>query len=164
MTLRLLELSDGYALSGTNIYVLIDNKISNKIGATQKLEIKEERPVNLSNKKMPKLGRKNVSGTAYRVRIDRTRAQSLFTRGQPHVAAQRQPINILIVNDLTDKKTEKEYKLRTVIENCWITKMPSTYTAEDFIILEEMSFDAELLKTTWPPLTADDEMIKDIIE
>jgi len=136
----------------TNIIIQVDG---NPIGAVQSLSIDESRSI----KAIEEVGTDGVidsapqnatkiSGSCERVRFDGMRIATAFSRGFVHVAAQRIPFDIVILDiyaaDETDNGFSGEDKvITTVIKNVWITKIGLNYRASDFIITENMGWQAE---------------------
>lgn len=105
----------------SNITILVNvdgNEVT--VGAIQTLSITERAD--------------SISGTAYRVRLDRLRLGETFSRGFLHAKAQMYPLHILIESSKSELKTK--------ICNVWI-KMSETYETAEWVIVDEMSFVAE---------------------
>lgn len=129
----------------TNIIVLVGGNV---IGAIQELSISENR----SLKMIDELGTDghidsaptsatNYTGSCKRVRFDRMRMAESFSRGFTHVKSQRIPFDIEIQDTFHD--ADRGNAIITVLKNVWIEKIGYTYSADNFIISEDMSFQAE---------------------
>jgi len=139
---------DGYRLSNpphTTITILLEG---NTVGAIQRLEVTDE---------------KHISGWAGRARIDRRNLGDIFTLSMPRTSAQRVPLDILITDRVIKKDNDKPYNVRTQIKNVWISEIPTSYTADDFVIFDQLKWEAEEIHYH-PALILDEEIIKDIIE
>jgi hypothetical protein len=130
----------------------------NPIGAIQSLSIKEDRSI----KPIDEVGTDghidsvpnkstDIQGDCTRVAFDNLRMAPAFSRGFIHVAAQRIPFDIVVLDiiaaDETDADgfTNSENVITTVIKNVWIKSLGTTYTAQDFVITQQMSWVAETI-------------------
>lgn len=130
----------------TNIIVVVDG---NTVGAVQQLQVTESRP---EIKMIDELGTDghidsapsrstNITLTIKRVRFDRMRIAEAFSRGYVHVHAQRLPFDIEIHDRFHDG--DPQNAIITVIKNVWIRQISYVYQVSDFVIMEDMSCDAE---------------------
>ena len=91
----------------------------------------------------------DVKGTCKRTRFDNLRITSAFSRGFVHAASQRIPFDIVIFDifaadeDDADGFNGAENVITTVIKNVWISSLSNSYQADDFVIVEDMSWEAE---------------------
>jgi hypothetical protein len=137
----------------TNIIISVDG---NAVGAVTKLSIDESRSIAMIDEvgtdghidSVPKSST-NVTGSCTRTRFDNLRIAAAFSRGFVHVAAQRRPFDIMIFDIFAAREPEtagsdfSEYLVTTQIKNVWINKISVSYNSGDFVIVEDMSWDAE---------------------
>lgn len=137
----------------TNIIIQVDG---NPVGAVQTLSIDEDRDITMIDEvgtdghidSAPKSST-NVTGSCSRTRFDNLRIASAFSRGYVHVAAQRIPFDIVILDifaadeDDADGFNSADNVITTVIKNVWISKISVKYQSSDFVIGEDMSWKAE---------------------
>lgn len=140
----------GTALS-TNIVILVEGNV---VGAVQSLQVTEARP---GIKMIDEVGTDghidsapngstNYNGTCSRVRFDRIRIAEAFSRSFSHVKSQRIPFDIEIHDYFHDADTGNA--VITVLQNVWIERISYTYGVSDWIILDEMTWQAEDIKST----------------
>lgn len=134
----------------TNIYIAVDNGQGPAIvGAVQTLEVRETREI----KRIPEVGTDGfvdsapsastqISGTCTRTRFDGVRIAQAFRRGFVHVHAQREPFDIQIYDII---QGDEENIIITEIKNVWINSISYTYSATDFVIVDQMGWDAETI-------------------
>jgi hypothetical protein len=131
----------------TNIILKVDNYI---VGAVQSLDITERQSI----KMISEVGTSGTidsapnssaeySGRCQRVRFDKTRVAPAFSRGFVHVGSQRIPFDIEIHDRFHDSDEANE--IITVMKNCWISEISYAYNVSDWIITENMSFQAEAM-------------------
>lgn len=137
----------------TNIIIQVDG---NPIGAIQSLNINEDRGISMIDEvgtdghidSVPNKST-NITGDCKRVRFDNMRVASAFSRGFVHVAAQRIPFDIVILDifaadeDDADGFNGADSVITTVIKNVWIKSIKVGYTADNYVISEDMSWEAE---------------------
>ncbi len=137
----------------TNIIIQVDG---NPIGAIQSLNINESRSIKMIDEvgtdghidSVPSKST-DISGSCKRVRFDNMRVATAFSRGFVHVAAQRIPFDIVILDifaadeDDADGFNGSDNVITTVIKNVWIKSIKVGYTADNFIISEDMDWEAE---------------------
>lgn len=137
----------------TNIIIQVDG---NPIGAIQSLNIDETRSIQMIDEvgtdghidSVPNKST-SITGSCKRVRFDNMRVATAFSRGFVHVAAQRIPFDIIILDifaadeDDADGFNGSDNVITTVIKNVWIKSIKVGYTANDFVISEDMSWEAE---------------------
>jgi hypothetical protein len=92
----------------------------------------------------------DISGSCRRTRFDNLRIASAFSRGYIHVAAQRIPFDIVILDifaadpdDADGGFAESDNVITTVIKNVWINKIGVNFQSNDFVIVEDMGWQAE---------------------
>lgn len=87
----------------------------------------------------------NYTGTCERVRFDGARILPAFAQGYLHVGSQRLPFDIEIQDISTD--VDSTNAVITTLKNVWVTQVSYQYQANDFIITDRMSFEAETIKS-----------------
>ena len=134
----------------TNIIVLVNGKA---IGAVQKISYDEGRAV----KSISEVGTDGIidsapqssveiTGNCDRTRFDGKRIAEAFGRGYLHLAAQRLPFDIEIMDQFSG--ADATTNIVTTLHNCWLTKLGASYTSTDFVIVDSMSFKAEYISST----------------
>lgn len=129
----------------TNIHILV-NGIA--VAAVKQLSVREERDI----RQVDEVGTDghidsapsratNISGQCQRTRFDRQRIAEAFLRGFVHVSAQRIPFDIEIQDNFGG--SDDDTIIITTIRNVWIQSIETTYSADDFIIVDNMNWQAE---------------------
>ena len=129
----------------TNIIITVEG--GDPVGAIQSIDINEKRTV----KQIDEVGTDghvdsaphqstNIQGSCRRVRFDGSRIAEAFGRGFVHVSSQVYPFNIVI---LDKSRKDASNWISTVIRNVWITGIDVSYKADDWIIIENMTWEAE---------------------
>ena len=129
----------------TNIYIAVNGL---NVGAVQTLTVNEERAIKMIDEvgtdghidSAPNVSTK-ISGTCNRIRFDGQRIAEAFMRGFVHVHAQRIPFDITIFDNFQGSNDDST--IVTTIRNVWINKINYTYQVSDFVIAEEMGWQAE---------------------
>lgn len=144
---------NGRDRTGTGLSTFIVIKVGNvAVGAIQTLSVREERQIQMVDEvgtdghidSVP-VRSTNISGECRRIRFDRLRITEAFSRGFLHVHAQRIPFDIDIHdNQLNDGASS----IVTTIRNVWISQLGYSYNAENFIVMDDMSFQAEAIYST----------------
>jgi len=137
----------GVALS---TMILIKVGLTN-VGAVQSLTISEERTITPIDEvgtdghiDSAPTKSSNVSGTCKRTRFDRLRISEAFSRGFLHVKSQRIPFDIEII-DQYNGEANSDSVVVTVISNVWIKSLAYSYTSDNWIISDDMGWDAETI-------------------
>lgn len=138
----------GTALS-TNIIIEVNGQ---SIGAIKSISYTEDRSITMIDEvgtdghidSAPNKST-NVTGSCKRVRFDGLRLPEAFARGFIHVKSQRVPFDILI-KDIHNGDEAKS--ILTTIKNVWIKRVSTQYSADDFIIVDDMDFEAEDIYST----------------
>ncbi len=129
----------------TNINILV-NGIS--VSAVKSMQIRESRDV----KMVDEIGTDghidsaptrstDISGSFNRTRFDRQRITEAFGRGFVHVSAQRLPFEVEIQDNFVG--SDDSSVVITTLRNVWITGIDTSYSADDFIIVDNMTWVAE---------------------
>lgn len=130
----------------TNIVIKVGNNV---IGAIKTLDVTESRG---TIKMINEVGTDghidsapatsvDVSGSCSRTRFDRMRIAEAFSRPFIHVGSQRLPFDIEIHDLFAD--SDPNNAVITVIQNVWIKDIRYTYSSDDFVIVDTMSWTAE---------------------
>lgn len=130
----------------TNIIIMVNNT---PVGAIKTMNIKEARNVKMIDEvgtdghidSVPTAST-DISGQCARIRFDRLRIAEAFSRGFVHVASQAYPFDIVI---LDKQKRDQGSQISTVIKNVWITDIDYTYSSDDWIITDNMTWKAETI-------------------
>lgn len=134
----------------TNIIITVDG---NSVGAVKTLDITEARP---AIKMVDEVGTDghidsapsgstNITGSCQRTRFDRMRIAEAFSRGFIHVAAQRIPFDIVVQDIFADSDTANA--IITTIHNVWIKSIRYTYSADEFVIVDNLDWEAESISS-----------------
>lgn len=144
---------DGLNKTSTGISTNIIIKVGpHAVGAVQDLSITENRPVQMIDEvgtdghidSVPNKST-DISGTCKRIRFDRMRIAEAFGRGFVHVASQRIPFDIVIIDNWNG---DQDSALITTIKNVWIEQINYAYGVGDWIISDSMNWKAETIYTT----------------
>jgi len=138
----------------TNIIIKVGTET---IGAIQSIQITEERGIHMVDEvgtdghidSVPNRST-NITGSCTRVRFDRLRMAEAFSRGFTHVHAQRYPFDIEIIDvqnapSLSADPSNDPATIVTVLRNVWIGNLNYTYQANDFVVQDQMQFQAETI-------------------
>jgi len=142
--------------TNTRILILSPDK-KTYLGAVQSLNITKKRNVDINNNTF---GPIRIKGKIVRARFNGNTLQEIFDKQIMHTNAQKQPFDIWVIDKIPFQNEDKV--MRTELHNCWVTKLNTTYKADDFVIADEMDFIAEKV-VTQEHLTEDEEIVKDII-
>lgn len=133
----------------TNIVIKVDNYI---VGAVQSLDITESRNIKMIDEigtdghiDSAPTSSTNITGSCERVRFNKQRIAESFGRGYVHAHSQRIPFDIEIHDFFHD--VDKSNAIITVLKNVWIKEIRYSYKADNWIISENMSFEAEAIKS-----------------
>lgn len=136
----------------TNIIIEVDG---NAIGALQTLTIKEDRSIIQIDEigtdghvdSAPQKST-NITGSCQRTRFDGLRIAAAFSRPFVHAKSQRIPFDILIKDLFASTGQDDNTVLITTIKNVWISNISHTYKSDNFIIVEDMNWEAETIYST----------------
>jgi hypothetical protein len=148
----------------TNIYLAVDDGNGPfLVGAVQQITINETRSI----KKIPEVGTDgfidsapnqstDINGTCRRTRFDGVRVAQAFRRGFVHVHAQRSPFDIQIYDII---EGDGDRIVITEVKNVWIKSISYSYNADDFVIVDEMGFEAETIISTRGATNSDQNVV-----
>ena len=133
----------------TNILIRIG---TTTVGAVQELQVTERRNIQM----IDELGydghidsaptkATDINGSCTRIRYDRLRMAEAFARGYIHVASQRIPFDMVIIDKWNG---DAQNAVITTIKNVWIEQIGYSYSAGQFIITDTMSWQAEAIYST----------------
>lgn len=129
----------------TNIVILVDGNV---VGAVQNMDIDESRQIKMVDEvgtdghiDSAPTSSANITGSCNRIRFDRMRIAESFSRGFLHAKSQRIPFDIEIHDFFHD--ADPGNAIITIIKNVWISKIGYSYKADNFIISDNMSWEAE---------------------
>jgi hypothetical protein len=130
----------------TNIIIMVNDRA---VGAIQQMAINEKRTIKMVDEvgtdghidSVPTAST-NITGTCQRIRFDRLRIAEAFSRGFIHVASQVYPFDIVV---LDKQKRDAKNQISTVIKNIWISGISYTYQADNWIITDNMEWEAETI-------------------
>jgi hypothetical protein len=133
----------------TNIIIEVDGQ---SIGAIQSLQITETRTIRMVDEvgtdghidSAPNKST-DVKGTCERIRFNRLRIAEAFGRGYIHAKSQRVPFDI-IIKDIFDN--DNSSMIITTLKNVWIASIGYQYRAGDFLITENLGWEAETIYST----------------
>lgn len=122
------------------------------VGAIQELSITEARTIAMVNElgtdgsvdSAPN-GSTKISGNCRRIRFDRMRAAEAFGRDFIHLHSQRIPFDITIYDQWQGDGTST---IITTIKNVWMSNIQTTYSATDWIVMDQFQWEAEAIYTT----------------
>jgi hypothetical protein len=151
-----LEQATNTAVS-TNIIILVEGQA---VGAVQSINYGESRTIHFVDEigtdgHIDSVPQKavDIQGSAKRVRFAGKRIAQAFQRGFVHVSAQRRPFDIVIVDYFQakgivgsiDNAQTTPGAISTTLKNCWITRLQTAYQTNEFVITEDMDFQAETI-------------------
>lgn len=133
----------------TNIIITVrsSNGTNIPVGAIQQMRVQESRTIHMVDEigtdghidSVP-MKSTDIKGSCQRVRFDRLRVAEAFSRGFIHVSSQAYPFDIVIFDK---QKLAQGQQISTVIKNVWISDISTTYNADNWIITDDMSWEAE---------------------
>lgn len=138
----------GTALS-TNIVIMV-NGVS--VGAVQSMQVTEERSIIMIDEvgtdghidSVPNKST-NITGDCKRIRYDGLRVAPAFGRDFFHVAAQRIPFDIVILDKWLG---DGAATVITTISNVWIKTIGYTYQQDNWVIIDDMTWAAESIASS----------------
>lgn len=133
----------------TNIVIKVG---PNTVGAIQKLSVNESRSIKMIDEvgtdghidSVPNQST-NITGDCTRVRFDRMKVAEAFSRGFVHAHAQRIGFDIVVIDNWNG---DGNSALITTIKNVWIKGISYSFNANDFVISDDMQWEAETIYTT----------------
>jgi len=131
----------------TNIIIKVGD---NPVGAVQSLNVTETRNIAMIDEigtdghidSVPQKST-DIKGTCSRTRFDNLRILAAFGRSFVHLASQRIPFDIDIID--TFAGPDASTHITTTIKNVWANNLQIKYGADNFLIVEDFSFDAEAI-------------------
>lgn len=132
----------------TNILVLVNDT---PIGAIQELSITESRQVTMINElgtdgtidSVP-TGSVKISGSCRRIRYDALRITEAMGRSFLHLQSQAYPFDFVVI----DRNRRAGNKISTVIKNVWLTNIQYSYSSGEWIITDNVQWEAETVYST----------------
>jgi hypothetical protein len=123
----------------------------NTVGAIQTLQVNEERTITMVDEvgtdghiDSAPTRSTNITGSCERIRFDQARVATAFGRDFIHVHAQRIPFDIDIYDSwFGDASTGN--LITTTIVNVWIRSIGYAYRADNWIIIDNMQWEAETI-------------------
>lgn len=149
----IIEGPGGRDRTGTGISTNIVIKVGpTAVGAIQNISVREQRNIQMVDEvgtdghidSVP-IKSTDISGECRRTRFDRLRIAEAFSRGFLHVHAQRIPFDIVILDKWNG---DGNNTIITTIKNVWIQSINYQYQAENWIIVDDMSWVAEAISST----------------
>lgn len=133
----------------TNIVIKV---AGNAVGAIQRISVREQRSIQMIDEvgtdghidSVP-IKSTDISGECTRTRFDLLRIASAFSRDFLHVAAQRIPFDIDIYDNWNGDGSNS---IITTVRNVWIQSIGYNYQADNWVIVDDMSFVAEAIYST----------------
>ena len=124
---------------------------SDSVGAIQRLQVRQSRPL----QRLVELGldgtleivpnqRAEVQLTVSRIVFDRLRLPEAFERGFLNIHSQRLPFDILVIDQTGG---EEQNAITHTYVNCWFADYSTPYQADNYIITEEATIQAETVYT-----------------
>jgi hypothetical protein len=146
--------SDGSNRTATSlsVHILIMNDKNQAVGALKTFSVDENNDIGSfteigtdaivdSFRKSPT----KISGTCDHVRWDKKRVTQVFGRNFIHAQSQVAPFDIKII----DRQSKDPANwVTTVIKNVWIKSLSYAYSADDWMITDKMSWQAETIYST----------------
>jgi hypothetical protein len=132
----------------TNIYVAVDGI---PVAAVSSITINEKRQIEMIDEigtdghvdSAPRSST-DISGSCKRTRFAGKRIAEAFRRGFVHVSAQRVPFDIQIYDLI---QGDENNVIITTIKNVWINGIDYSYEADNFIIIDNMGWEAESIES-----------------
>ena len=130
----------------TNIIIQVNGQ---SVGAIQSISVNETRAIKFIDEvgtdghvdSSPSAS-SGISGNCTRIRFDRLRIAEAFGRGFIHARSQVYPFDIHI---LDKQKRDSNSHITTIIKNVWIKGIQTTYQAGDWVISDQMDWEAETI-------------------
>jgi len=133
----------------TSLSTMIVVKVGDlTVGAIQSISVNEQRSIEM----IDELGTDGhidscpnksteISGDCKVVRFNRKRATEAFGRGFLHAKSQRVPFDIEIIDIMDGDTVDKA--IVTTIKNVWIEKVSYSYSSDNWVIVDDISWKAE---------------------
>lgn len=144
----------GQDRTGVALSTFIVIKVAgNAVGAIQNLSVNEQRTITMIDElstdghiDSAPTRSTNISGDCRRIRYDLMRIGPAFSRDFLHVSSQRLPFDIVIYDQWANNGSGSN--IITTIENVWIESIGYNYQADNWIIIDEMRWQAERINST----------------
>jgi hypothetical protein len=124
----------------------------NPVGAIQDLTVNEVRSIKMVDEvgtdghiDSAPIQSTNISGSCMRIRYNLMRVTSAFGRDFLHTHAQRIPFDITILDNWNGSGANS---VITVIENVWIKSIGYSYKQDNWLITDNMQWEAERIYST----------------
>lgn len=124
----------------------------NPVGAVQDLTVNESRNITMVDEvgtdghiDSAPTASTNINGTCTRIRYNLMRVTSAFGRDFIHNSSQRLPFDITIFDNWNGAGSNS---LITVIENVWIKSLGYSYKQDNWLIIDNMAWEAERIYST----------------
>jgi hypothetical protein len=85
-----------------------------------------------------------ISVSASRIVYDGLSITEAFARGFRNIQAQRIPFDIVVIDQYTGTGNDA---VITTYRNCWFTSISKAYSADDFIVTEDVDIEVEAIET-----------------
>lgn len=139
----------------TNILITVG---PTPVGAVQKMTINEKRAIKMIDEvgtdghidSVPHQST-NITGSCERIRFDRMRIAEAMGRSFVHAKSQRYPFNFVIIDQWNGNALnpgDNSAAIITTIQNVWISGISYSYQASDWIISDNMDWEAETIYST----------------
>lgn len=139
----------------TNILITVG---PTPVGAVQRLQIDERRGIRMIDEigtdghidSVPNKST-DITGSCERIRFDRMRVAEAFGRSFIHAKSQRFPFDLVIIDNWNGNAlnpSDMSAAIITTIKNVWISGISYGYQASDWIITENMTWEAENIYST----------------
>jgi len=133
----------------TNIIIKVGDT---PVGAIRSLSVNENRRISMIDEvgtdghvdSVPSQST-NITGSCQRTRFNNLRMAAAFSRGYVHVHSQRIPFDIDIIDIFAG--SDPGTHITTTIKNVWISKISYTFRSDDFVIVEDMDWEAEAISS-----------------
>lgn len=146
----IVENPNGSNRTGTGLSTNIVIRVGpNAVGAVQNLTINETRNITMIDEvgtdghiDSAPTKSTDIAGSCRRTRYDRLRVAEAFSRGFFHVGSQRIPFDIDVYDEWNG---DANSMIVTTIKNVWITRISYSYAADNWIIVDDMDWQAETI-------------------
>jgi hypothetical protein len=131
----------------TNIIIKVGDTA---VGAIRSLSVNEARKISMIDEvgtdghidSVPSAST-NITGSCQRTRFNNLRMAAAFGRSFIHLHSQRIPFDIDIIDTFAGQDPGSQ--IVTTIKNVWMSKLAITYRNDDFVLVEDMEWEAEAI-------------------